>query len=223
MTKTNVTTLLHPVLLECCKFTPDNFWDTIFNDLAYGNTPYGFYFYKDLLSYKSKKAHALRINEKKKKKLYNDVYELLSKFGVSSMDERKRKQEIFEIPNHTITNWGNIRKKHYKDLLIELFAIDLKNKHNLSIASTRYTISSINIALSLNAISNADIHITDNRIEKIDGLVLKKGAIYDYFESDMDIYNKISNDLIYPEISIKTPMIEKWEKYLSGLEQKMII
>jgi len=223
MTKTNVTPLLHPVLLECCEFTTDNFWNTIFTDLAYGNTPYGFYFYKDLLSYKGKKAYAIRINETDNEKLYNDVYDLLSKFGVLSMDERRKKQEIFEIPNQTITTWGDIRKKNYKDLLIELFAIDLKNKFKLSIASAQYTISSINIALSLNAISPSDIHMTDNRIDKIDGLVLKKGAICDYFETDMDIYNKISNDLIYPEIYVKTPMIEKWEKYLSGLEQKMII
>ena len=41
--------IVYPVFLECCEFSVDSFWENIFEDLAYGKTPYGTYINKNFL------------------------------------------------------------------------------------------------------------------------------------------------------------------------------
>ena len=70
--------IIYPVFLECCQFTIDSFWENIFEDLAYGKTPYGTYINKDFLccSYKDKEF-SYKIERKDSEKLYKDIYNLL--------------------------------------------------------------------------------------------------------------------------------------------------
>ena len=48
--------LIYPIFLSCCEFSKDNFWKFIFEDLAYGNCPYGTYIVKNYIccNYKGK-------------------------------------------------------------------------------------------------------------------------------------------------------------------------
>ena len=57
--------IIYPIFLECCQFTDDKFWENVFEDLAYGKTPYGTYISKDFLccSYK-KKEFSYKIEKK---------------------------------------------------------------------------------------------------------------------------------------------------------------
>ena len=57
--------IVYPIFLECCQFTDDKFWENVFEDLAYGKTPYGTYISKDFLccSYK-KKEFSYKIEKK---------------------------------------------------------------------------------------------------------------------------------------------------------------
>ena len=70
--------ILYPVFLECLQFINDAFWENIFEDLAYGKTPYGTYINKDFLccNYKNKEF-SYKIEKKDPKTLYNDIYSLL--------------------------------------------------------------------------------------------------------------------------------------------------
>ena len=49
--------LLYPIFLECCQYTSDIFWENIFEDLAYGKTPYGTYVSKNFLICNNKKKN----------------------------------------------------------------------------------------------------------------------------------------------------------------------
>lgn len=48
--------LLYPFLLECIQYCPDSFWESLFEDLAYGSPPMGAYISKNFLccSYKNR-------------------------------------------------------------------------------------------------------------------------------------------------------------------------
>ena len=72
--------ILYPVFLECLQFTNDFFWENIFEDLAYGKTPYGTYINKDFLccNYKDKEF-SYKIEKKEPELLYNDILFLLGK------------------------------------------------------------------------------------------------------------------------------------------------
>ena len=88
--------IIYPIFLECCQFTDDKFWENVFEDLAYGKTPYGTYISKDFLccSYK-KKEFSYKIEKKLPKDVYNDVYDLLTnKLGLLSPLEKSKKRKI---------------------------------------------------------------------------------------------------------------------------------
>ena len=109
--------IVYPMFLECCQHADDIFWETIFEDLAYGKPPYGTYISKDFLccSYK-KKEFSYKIEKKNSLTLYSDIYDLLTKkVGILSQREKIRKKKDFSDLEESIKesrkSWNNIRKK----------------------------------------------------------------------------------------------------------------
>ena len=74
------TKLVYPIFLECCKYTKDNFWKYIFEDLAYKKTPYGIYIYCDYIccNYKGKEFNYKINSTKDSKELFDDIYRLFN-------------------------------------------------------------------------------------------------------------------------------------------------
>src|SRR3990167_10750992 len=92
--------LIYPVFLECCAFSPDSYWELIFEDLAYGKAPTGTYISRNFLccSYKNK-DFSYKIERKDPKILFDDIYSLLSKkLGLISQKEKdKRKLDFTKL------------------------------------------------------------------------------------------------------------------------------
>lgn len=212
--------IIYPVFLECCEFATDTFWVNVFEDLTYGKTPYGTYIHKNFLccSYKGKEF-SYKIERKDPELLYNDIYSLLTKkLGVLSHKEKINKRVNFHKTESRIKEfsqeWGNIRKKNIKDLLVEIYVIDMKNKHSLSIKQAKYLQSIIFIAFVFKVIVSKDIHYENGKIHKIDGIEFSRKKIH----IKRDIYNIDVN--ISPEISVdKKVMADNWEKYLAVLRK----
>ena len=208
--------IIYPIFLECCQFTIDSFWSNIFEDLAYGKSPYGTYINKDFLccSYKDKEF-SYKIERKESEKLYKDIYNLLvNKLGILSQKERNKKRIEFHKTESKIKEyrqkWSNIRKKNIKDLLIERYVIDMKKKYLLTLEQSKYLLSIIFIALVFKVIVSKDISYSDGKIQYIEGIefenkkIILKRNIYDI---------EIS---FSPEIMIdKKLMMENWDKYLT--------
>jgi hypothetical protein len=215
--------ILYPIFLECCEFTNDIFWENVFEDLSYGKTPYGTYISKDSLccNYKDKEFN-YKIEKKDPKELYNDIYNLLSKkLGLlSQRDKLKKKIDFYNIEEEIKEgrkNWSSIRKKNIKDLCIEKYVIDMKNKYCLSTKQAKYLLSTIFIAMVFKVITSKDIHYENGKIQHIDGILLKKKQII----LERDIYNSDNN---YNNcIIIDSNLIfYNWDKYILSLK-KMII
>jgi hypothetical protein len=212
--------IIYPVFLECFEFSHDIFWDNIFEDLAYGKTLYGTYISKDFLccSYKNKEF-SYKIERKDPKILYTDIYKLLTdRLGILSHKEKINKRVEFHKTENRIKefrqDWSNIKKKNIKDLLVERYVIDIKNKYLLSISQTKYLLSVINIAIVFKVITPKDIEYSDGKIQNIDGIEFSKKKII----IKRDIYNIDIN--FSPEIfTDKKLMSDNWAKYLSVLRK----
>ena len=212
--------IVYPVFLECCEFSVDSFWENIFEDLAYGKTPYGTYINKNFLccSYKNKEF-SYKIERKEPQKLYTDIYNLLTKkLGIMSHIEKIQKRVDFQNTESRIKefrqDWGNIRKKNIKDLLVERYVIDMKNKYSLTVKQATYLLSVIFIAIVFKVITSKDIEYYDNKIQNIDGIeftqknIIIKREIYDIEVG------------FSPEIFLdKKLMADNWEKYLTTLRK----
>ena len=212
--------IIYPVFLECCEFAIDSFWENVFEDLAYGKTPYGTYINKNFFccSYKNKEF-SYKIERKEPYELYIDIYNLLTKkLGIFSHKEKIKKRVDFNNTETRIKEfrqeWGNIRKKNIKDLLVERYVIDMKNKYSLTIKQAKYLLSIIFIAIVFKVITPKDIEYSDNKIQNIDGIeftqknILIKRNIY-----DIEV-------CFSPEIFVdKKLMSDNWEKYLAVLRK----
>lgn len=212
--------IVYPVFLECCQFATDTFWENIFEDLAYGKTPYGTYITKDFIccSYKDKEFN-YKIERKDSELIYKEVSSLLvNKLGLLSQKEKVRKRLDFHNMEEQIMEsrrtWGNIRKKNVKDLLIETYVIDMKNKHSLSMKQARYLLSIIFIATVFKVISAKDIHYSDGKIHAIDGIDFDNNKVI----LERNVYS--SEVSFAPQIVLdKKLMSDNWIKYVDALRK----
>ena len=215
--------IIYPVFFECCQYTKDSFWANVFEDLAYGKPPYGTYINKNFLccSYKNKEF-SYKIERKNPQDLYNDIYKLLTKkLEILSNKEKLKKRLDFYKTESKIKeirqDWANIRKKNIKDLLIERYVTDMKNKYSLTIKQSKYLLSIIFVAIIFKVINNKDIKYSDGKIQHIDGIEFNKKKII----IKADIYN--IDVSLSPEIfTEKKVMSDNWEKYLSILRKYKI-
>lgn len=212
--------IVYPIFIECLQFTEDIFWENIFEDLAYGKTPYGTYLSKDFLCCKyKKKDFSYKIERKEPKILYEEVYDLLAnKLGLLSSEEKIKKKRLFNELETNLKNsgknWVDIKKKNIKETLIEVYVTKMKNKYSLSIAQARYLLSIIFIAVVFKVITNKDIEYENGVIHNIKGIdFIKKQIIV-----EKDLY-KLETSFAPDIVLDKNLMADSWEKYLKDLRK----
>ena len=212
--------ILYPIFLECLKFINDSFWENIFEDLAYGKTPYGTYINKDFLccNYKDKEF-SYKIEKKDPETLYNDIYSLLGKkLGILSIRDKTNRQIDFQNIENELKecrkNWSNIRKKNIKDLLIERYVLNMKNEHSLSYKQAQTLLSTIFIGLVFKVISVKDIKYIDGSITEIEGITFSNKE----FKFEKNIYG---NDIEFRKCILldKNSMSDNWDKFLLNLKK----
>ena len=212
--------IVYPIFIECLQFTEDIFWENIFEDLAYGKTPYGTYISKDFLCCKyKKKDFSYKIERKDPKILYEEVYNLLAnKLGLLSSEEKITKKKLFNELETNLKqsgkNWIDIKKKNVKETLIELYVTKMKNKYSLTLAQSRYLMSIIFIAIVFKVITNKDIEYENGVIHNIKGIDFVKKQII----IEKELYKLETN--FAPDIVLdKKLMADSWEKYLKDLKK----
>jgi hypothetical protein len=217
---TNKHDIIYPIFMECCHFTTDIFWGTIFENLAYGKTPYGTYISKDFLCCKyKKKEFSYKIERKPVDIVYQEVYNLLTnKVGILSQQEKlKKKKNLIEIENtlkDSRKNWNDIKKKNLKEILIELYVINIKNKYSLTINQTKYLLSILYIAIIFKVITNKDIEYKDGIIRNIKGIDFVNKQII----IERDLY-KLETSFGPNIVMDKKLMSDSWDKYLKDIKK----
>jgi hypothetical protein len=212
--------ILYPVFLECLQFANDFFWENIFEDLSYGKTPYGTYINKDFLccNYKDKEF-SYKIEKKEPEQLYKDIIFLLGKkVGILSLKDKNNKQIDFKNIENELKecrkNWSNIRKKNIKDLLIERYVLNMKDRYLLTFKQAQELLSHIFIGLVFKVISVKDIKYSDGVITSIDGITFENKKI----NMEKNIYD---NEIEFRKCILidKNEMSENWYKYISNLKK----
>ena len=215
--------IVYPIFLECCAHASDTFWENVFEDLAYGKTPYGTYISKDFLccSYR-KKDFSYKIERKDAKQVYDEVHNLLvTKLGLFSPQERVRQKKVFDeyedSMKYSRDNWSSIRKKSIKELLIELFVARMKNKHALTLKQSRHLLSVIFMAMVFKVITSDDIEYKEGRIQSINGIEFCQGKVVII----PDLY-AINVNTIPKSMINKKLMADNWTKYLKDLRRNSL-
>ncbi len=214
--------LIYPIFLECCKYTDDIFWKYIFEDFAYGKTPYGTYITKNFLccNYKTREFSYKINTDKSPEVLYNEIYDILfNKFGLLSNKDKVKKRELFdstqkEIDNQQLSNWNSIKKKSVKNILVENYIIEKKKKFNLSFNQIKKLLSIIVIGIIFKTISSADIDYSNSKINNINGFTFSNKKIH--MNKNIYDFNFMTSPRIINE---KKLMSDNWEKFLGNLKK----
>ncbi|MBT7706845.1 hypothetical protein HN747_05370, partial [archaeon] len=183
--------IVYPVFLECCQYASDAYWKTTFEDLAYGQTPYGTYISKGFLccSYKDKEF-SYKIEKIPAEKLYTDVHSLLTnKLGILSTREKNTQRRAFTEIEKDIREsrqtWASIRKKTVKDMLVENFVVEMQSAYALTTKQAKKLLSALFVSLMFKIIGTKDIHYDGTKITSIDGIgfrrkkMIFKRTVYD--------------------------------------------
>lgn len=207
--------IIYPFFLECCTYAPDSFWSSIFEDLAYGKCPYGTYISKDFLCCSQKKKEfSYKIEYKDPEKLYKDVYHLLSeKLGLLSKKDQNAKKNIL-LTTKEPEDWVDIKKKNIKDMYLEKFVVDMKNKHSLTLKQARYLLSIIIIATAFKILTPKDIVFYDGEVKEITGIDFEDGEII--LSEELLNMDNTTNTVVIDETST---MSSTWPKYLKDLRK----
>lgn len=217
--------IVYPVFLECCQYSEDAFWETIFEDLAYGKAPYGSYINKDSLccGYKEKEF-SYKISRKDPKELYEDIYKLFTeKLGILSQKERIKQKISFCQLEKTIresrNEWSGIRKKNIKDVMYEKYVIEMKKKFSLTTKQMKYLLSLLIIAIMFKAIISKDISFDGNKIDHIKGLSYENGefVLARPFSMGGDLTESLPEKEETPNGKIK--LSAQWDKFLKNLRK----
>lgn len=214
--------IIYPIFLECCQFTTDVFWQNIFEELAYGKTSYGIYISKNFICCSQKrKEFSYKIENKDPQLVFNELYNLFkNKAGLQSHQEKLLSRKAFnqledETNKNIKNNWGSIKKKNMKELLIELYVTKMKNKYFLSLDQARYLISIIYIGIIFKVIiPKKDINYTNGEIVDIAGIEFERKKVI----LSKDIYSvEISPEVVVE--SYKKTMAEVWNRYIRDLQK----
>ena len=211
----------YPIFFECFQYITDSFWETIFEELAYGKPPYGTYISKGFLSCSYKeKEFSYKIENKNPEILYNDVMNLLSKkLGLQSQREKNKKKLDMQVFENELKDyrkcWNNIRRKNIKDLLIEQYVIDMKHKHNFDLKQAQNLLSMIYISMIFKVITSKDILYENGSIMNIEGIHFKNKKIV----LDREIFNVDHATRKCILIENKKLMSDMWPKFLQNLEK----
>ena len=209
--------LLYPFFIECAKHTDDTYWKSIFEDLAYGITPYSTYINRDVITCNYKdREFAYRIQRKPSDVLATEILELFKKkLGLLSPSEILTNRNAIIQNGEIYTDWSLIKKKNIKETMVERYAINMKNKFSLSIQQTKYLIDIVFLSLILRVLLPSDIILDKGVIEDIKGIHFEDGKVL----VDYNIYD-IQTSTQQPEIIIDENMMsDNWTKFLITLRK----
>ncbi len=177
--------ILYPTFLQASKFAQDEYWIFLIQDLAYGNTPYGSFIDPEqsmvCSMVKGKRIYYI-FDKLAAEKLFEATYDFFhEKLGFrSSFEYTQQNIKLRQMYTTQYGSWVDIKKKYIRELLLQNYTIDLKNKYGLSNHQMKLLWSCVTSWLQFGLLTKLDIQYdpVSCRILSIKDLFIdKKGHI----------------------------------------------
>jgi hypothetical protein len=206
--------VVHPRLLECVAYTTDIYWKQIFEDMAYGITPYGVYIHKGFLCCNFKqKEFMYKLDNKDPQIMFTDIHVLLKKVGLHSINDKMEmilEMETENEPSH-LNKWNTIKKRSIRDMLIENYVIEMKHRHSLKEKEVKKLYNLIQVGLIFKTINAKTLLYINGKIEEITLFSFKDGCVM--CPRIMDDLQPNETKIVFVE---KYDIANMWKKYISA-------
>ena len=162
--------ILYPIFLKCSEIIDETFWVNIFENMAYGMCPTGVHIKSNhvYINVKQKSPRVVSMDSSCEY-FFNTLLEnMKSMLYISSKkDDMINKNIFYQTQTKLLTNsndWSKIRKRSIRNIMLENYVSELKQKYNLTIKETRVILSVIKMYITFNHITPSNIIVKNNKI-----------------------------------------------------------
>jgi hypothetical protein len=164
--------LLHPIFLECRDKTDNEFWKSLYEDMAYGKYPKQIYINQNQQINSTNRSNSFQYDFKDKTvdEMVIEIQELLlTHTNLISNDEINiKKTSNIQYKKDTWTNWKDIKKKYIRDVLLMDYCLEIKRLLTFSSNETIYLYERLSNLILYGQLST--VHLDNNKIVAIDGV-----------------------------------------------------
>ncbi len=169
--------IVYPIFLECAKLASDDYWKTLYENMAKDKYPKMIYIKNcTVKSVNKKHDFSYCFKDKTAQEISVELYDILTKHTLilSSNDKLKKKEDeektMKEIQMETYEDWKDIKKKKIKSQLIDDYCVNMEQEYKLSEANTRELRKMINKGFLFKNIESCDVEFSDGKILSIEGI-----------------------------------------------------
>lgn len=176
--------VVYPIFLECANNVTDDFWITVFEDMAYGKCPRGLFIKNNTINSmnkKKEKSFVYNFSDKTAEEINSELYRLILETTniCSDKDAKKKKKDMLTIKKEiqelkNVDRFSEIRKKKQREMYFDLFVIKMKHKHNLTQDQAQSLSVKIKLGFIQKYFASADVDYKDGEIRGIRGLKYDK-------------------------------------------------
>lgn len=179
--------LLHPIFLECRDQTDNEFWKSLYEDMAYGKYPKQIYINQHQQIHSTNRALSFQYSFKNKsaEEILVDLQDFLLENTtlISNKEIDQKKSEIIQYKKDTWTSWKEIKKKYIRDILLMDYCIKIKGLLQFQYSEITHLYELVNHLLTQGRLY--DVQMEDNKITSITGLDIRPdiNMIYIYCDT----------------------------------------
>lgn len=164
--------LLHPIFLECRDKTDNEFWKSLYEDMAYGKYPKQIYINQNQQINSTNRSNSFQYDFKDKTvdEMVIEIQELLLMHTnlISNDEINIKKTSNIQYKKDTWTNWKDIKKKYIRDILLMDYCLEIKRLLSFTSNETIYLYERLSNLILYGQLSV--IHLDNNKIVSIDGV-----------------------------------------------------
>lgn len=178
--------LIHPIFLECRDRCDNEFWKSLYEDMAYGKYPKQMYInqYQQIHSTNRALGFQYSFKDKTVDEMVHDIQELLlSHTNIISNEEiNLKKSSMLPFKKDQWSHWKDIKKKYVKDILLMDYCIDIKRQVHFSSGEISYLYDLLNYFITHGQIS--EIIMENSKIKSIEGVEIRNDSNLVYIYCD---------------------------------------
>ena len=167
--------IIYPIFYKCTKLINDEFWINILISCSMGKFKKGFAYKDGYLIYRSKDK--IHIDQENPMNALNQLqYFFKAKAGIMSESDRisenmQIQQKMEDAQENTDMQWSDIKNNTFKNLLLDSYIRKVANFYELNTEELFKFKNLISISSILGDINTDNIHISNNNITHIEGLI----------------------------------------------------
>ena len=213
----NKTEILYPIFLSLAAQmqSDDRFYRFLYEDMAYGKTPYGIYIQDSyLVCYRKNKEFSLKLIDDDEN-ILQEIHSLLkNRACVLSEKDNIKKIDMYLTNDNIDEKYKN--KKSYRDNLIQNYILRKGEKHKIHVSKLKKLVKLINNGLLFKIISCDDFTFEKNHsIKDIKGIYFSDRSI----EVDPELFSKFIKS---STTNIPMDQYSPLDEYDSHLSNKII-